>query len=127
MRLQGFQDQTPLTTNPQAGPLFETLAFAEIYKFKQIHGKDWQLYFWRTRAGEEIDFIIQTLSGEVIALDARMRMNPTQAAKLSPGLTKVFPQVKQLILVTFGGEKFQSSPDCMAIPLAGLADFFLTL
>lgn len=33
VRLQGWQERTPLLTSPQAGALFETLVFSEILKF----------------------------------------------------------------------------------------------
>lgn len=33
VRLQGWQEKTPVLTSPQAGALFETLVFAEIIKF----------------------------------------------------------------------------------------------
>ncbi|OGT32051.1 MAG: hypothetical protein A3E87_10930 [Gammaproteobacteria bacterium RIFCSPHIGHO2_12_FULL_35_23] len=41
VRLQGWQDLMPLLTSLQEGPLFETLVFAEIFKFIQNYGKDW--------------------------------------------------------------------------------------
>ena len=122
-RLQGWQDQTPLITSPQAGPLFETLVFAEIFKFIQNYGKDWQVYLWRTKEGEEIDFLIVTNSGDVIALDAKMGMQNVQPAKLPTSFKKIFPKAKQLILVTFGGQKLQLSDECLALPIVGLHDF----
>lgn len=124
-RLQGWQDQGPLMTSPQVGALFETLVFAEIYKFKQNYGKDWQLYFWRTRAGEEVDFVIEAPSSEVVALDAKLSMHQTQPAQLPPGFSKVFPQVKQLVLVTLGGDKLQLSEGCLRVPISQLHDFLL--
>ncbi|MHB8545001.1 MAG: ATP-binding protein, partial [Leptospirales bacterium] len=80
VRLQGWQERTPLLTSLQAGALFETLVFSEILKFVQNYGKDWQIHLWRTREGEEIDFLITTDSGDTIALDARMSLQTTQSA-----------------------------------------------
>ena len=70
VRLQGWQEQTPLLISPQAGALFETLVLAEIVKFIQNYGKDWQVYVWRTKEGEEIDFLIITETGKMISIDA---------------------------------------------------------
>lgn len=124
-RLQGWQEQTPLITSPQAGALFETLVFAEIIKFIQNYGKDWQLYLWRTKEGEEIDFLIVKASGDVIALDAKMSMQSIQPVKILPNFKRLFPQVKQLVLVTFGGRRIQLSEECLAVPIAALHDFLM--
>lgn len=126
-RLQGWQDPTPLITSPQAGPLFETLVFAEVFKFIQNHGKDWQLYLWRTKEGEEIDFLIVTKSGEIIALDAKMSMQNTQPIKLPASFKKLFPQVNHIILITFGGEKIQLSKECLVVPISQLHEFLLAV
>ncbi len=127
VRLQGWQEKTPLLTSPQAGALFETLVFAEIFKFIQNYSKDWQLYLWRTKEGEEIDFLIITETGTVIALDAKMSVQNTQPAKLPRSFKKLFPQVKHLTLITFGGAKLQLSSECRAVPLEMLHDFLQTL
>ncbi|MBN1684139.1 MAG: ATP-binding protein [Gammaproteobacteria bacterium] len=126
-RLQGWQDQVPLITSPQAGPLFETLVFAEIFKFIQNYGKDWQLYLWHTKEGEEIDFLIMTQSGEVIALDAKMSMQSVQPVRLPASFKKTFPQVTKIILVTFGGQKIQLSKECLVIPISQLHEFLLRI
>lgn len=127
VRLQGWQEQIPLLTSPQAGALFETLVFAEIIKFIRNYGKDWQVYFWRTKEGEEIDFLITTPTGAVVALDAKMSMQTTQPVKLPTSFVKLFPQVKQVTLVTFGGQRLQLSDDCTIVPLAELHDFLMDL
>jgi len=127
IRLQGWQDQIPLITSPQAGALFETLVFAEIYKFIQNYAKDWQLNVWRTKEQEEIDFLIITNSGKVIALDAKMSMQNIQPEKLPASFKKMFPQVEHIILVTFGGQRIQLSQECIAVPIGMLHDFLLEI
>lgn len=115
----------PLLTSPQAGALFETLVFAEIFKFIQNYSKDWQLYLWRTKEGEEIDFLIVTKSGKVIALDAKMSMQNVQPVKLPASFKKLFPNVESIILVTFGGEKLRLSKECIVVPIGQLHEFLL--
>jgi hypothetical protein len=123
VRLQGWQEQAPLVTSPQAGALFETLVFSEILKFIYNYGKSWQLYFWRTKEGEEIDFLIITESGEVIALEAKMSTQTVWPVKLPVSFKKLFPRVQQLVLVTFGGSTIQLSSDCLTVPIVELHDF----
>ncbi|MHB1927727.1 MAG: ATP-binding protein [Leptospirillum sp.] len=125
VRLQGWQERTPLLTSPQAGALFETLVFSEILKFIQNYGKDWQIYLWRTREGEEIDFLITTDSGDTIALDAKMSLQTTQAGRLPESFKKLFPHVNQIVLVTFGGHRIRMSRECLAVPVAELHDFLI--
>jgi predicted AAA+ superfamily ATPase len=126
-RLQGWQDPVPLITSPQAGALFETLVFAEIFKFIQNYGKDWQLYFWRTKEGEEIDFLIVTQTNQVIALDAKMSMQNVQPIKLPASFKKLFPQTENIILVTYGGTKIRLSKECLVVPITQLHEFLLEI
>lgn len=122
-RLQGWQDPTPLLISPQAGALFETLVLAEIFKFIKSYGKDWQLYLWRTKEGEEIDFVIVTKAEKVIALDSKMSMQNVQPVKLPASFKKLFPEVKNVILVTFGGKKLALSKECLVVPIGQLHEF----
>ncbi|MHB1287391.1 MAG: ATP-binding protein [Leptospirales bacterium] len=123
VRLQGWQERTPLLTSPQAGALFETLVFSEILKFIQNYGKDWKIHLWRTKEGEEIDFVVIADSGDTIALDAKMSLQATQAIRLPESFKKHFPHVSQIVLVTFGGHRIRLSRECLAVPVAELHDF----
>lgn len=125
VRLQGWQEPGPLLTSPQAGALFETLVFAELMKFIRNYDLDWQLYLWRTKEGEEIDFLIMTASGKILALDAKMSLHSRQAMKLPPTFAALFPQVKQLTIVTFAGQKMALSTECIAVPIDALHDYLL--
>ncbi len=127
VRLMGWQEQHPLMASPQAGALFETLVYSEILKFLQNYGKSWQLYLWRTKEGEEIDFLLITSSGEAVALDAKMSLQSVHPVRIPPGFAKAFPTVRRLILVTFGGQKVQLSRECLAVPVSDLHDFLLTI
>ena len=123
VRLQGWQDKVPLLTSPQAGALFETLVFAEIFKFIQNYQKDWNVYLWRTKEGEEIDFIIETQSQGMLAFDAKMSMQQAIAQKMPSSFKKMFPDTKKLVLVTYGGQVLQLSSECMAVPVTHLHDY----
>ena len=124
-RLQGWQEQLPLLTSPQAGPLFETLVLAEIIKFIQNYNKEWQVYFWRTKEGEEVDFLIVTSSGHVIPLEAKMSMQTTHPIRIPASFKKMFSNIKKIIIITFGGRRIQLSEECECIPIAELHDVLL--
>ena len=125
VRLQGWQEKKPLLTSPQAGALFETLVFSEIVKFIQNYRKDWQVYLWRTKEGEEIDFLIMMESGEILALDAKMSLHTTQASKLPASFARLFPTVQKITLVTFGGHRMHVTRECLAVPVSELHDFLM--
>lgn len=127
-RLQGWQDVFPLFNSMQIGPLFETLVFSEIIKFIRNYQKSWELFFWRTRDGEEIDFIVKTNNGVFHAFEVKLAIqNMPKAIAYPPAYQKQFSPTTPLIVVTFGGESVQLSSQCHIIPIARLHDYLCTL
>ena len=124
-RLQGWMDIQPLLTSPQAGSLFETLVLGEIVKCILNFGKNWKVSFWRTKDGEEVDFIIDNGKGEMLALDAKLSIHGAEPRSLPPAISKTFPSLKQMILVTYDGKKLWLSKNCLQIPLTELTHFLL--
>ena len=122
-RLQGWQEIEPFLKSPQIGHVFETLVFAEIIKFKENYNKDWKISLWRTKEGDEIDFLIENARGECLALDAKLGIHSIKPANLPHAFAKQFPQTKQLILVSFGGKKQQLSNTCLQLPITELAHY----
>jgi predicted AAA+ superfamily ATPase len=57
--LQGWRAVDPLLASPQAGPLFETLVLGELVRVRDHRGQPLSLHFWRTREGEEVDFLVE--------------------------------------------------------------------
>jgi hypothetical protein len=127
VRLQGWQEQAPLLTSPQVGALFETLVLSEIIKFIQNYDKDWQLYLWRTKEGEEIDFLIMTAQGDVFAVDAKMSRQTVEPVNLPSSFKQLFPKTTYITLVTLGGNQLQLSPTCQVVPIDKLHDFLATI
>ncbi len=124
-RLQGRLDSEQLLLSPQAGALFETLVLAEIVKCIQNFGKNWKIHLWRTKEGEEVDFLIENGKGDWLALDAKLSIHGARAVSLPPSLKRTLPQVKQMILVTYDHKKLQLSKDCLQLPIAELTKFLL--
>jgi len=57
------------------GKLFEHLVVLEIKRFMDYRGKNWRLYFWRTKAGHEVDVIIRT-ENTLYAVEIKGGRNP---------------------------------------------------
>jgi predicted AAA+ superfamily ATPase len=122
-RLQGWSDPLPLMSSPQIGGLFETLVLAEIVKFMRNYGKDWELFFARTKDGHEIDFIIKTPRGDTYAFEAKYAIHGvSKAINYPPALMKEFEFKTPLAVVTSGGKKMKLSPHCMVLPITALHD-----
>ena len=127
VRLQGWQDQSPLITSPQIGSLFETLVLAEIVKFIRNYNKDWQLFFWRTKEGEEIDFILKT-NNAVHSFEAKLAIqNISQEVSIPASFQKSFSPQTPLAIVTFGGKKMKLSKNQFILPIADLHDYLSQL
>lgn len=124
-RLQGWSSIQPMMQSPQAGPLFENLVFAEISKLISNFGKSWRMYLWRTREGEEIDFIIVDEKGNTLALDAKLGVQSVKPVSIPPGLHKTLPNIKMVIVVTPAGEKHFLTANCLQLPISKLTDYLL--
>lgn len=127
-RLQGWSEALPLLTSPQIGGLFETLVLAEIVKFMRNYAKDWELFFWRTKDGQEVDFIIQTARGEKYAIEAKYAIHGVSTSvSYPPAYLKQFNPQTPLIVVTSGGNEIQLSPTVKTVPIHLLHDYLLLL
>ena len=89
-RLQGWTSAQPIMTSPQQGHLFENLVFSEIFKLNINYQLGWQIYHWRSRAGEEIDFLIEKSSRELFFLEAKVSPQKIKEISLFPEVKKVF-------------------------------------
>jgi len=125
VRLQGWINQQPLFTSPQMGSIFETLVLSEIVKCIANFGKNWKVALWRTKDGEEVDFIIEKEDGVMLALEAKLSIHGADPISLPPTLSKTLPDLKEIILVTFGGKKHWLSKGCLQVPLDQLTAFLL--
>jgi len=54
---------------PQAGKSFEHFILLELMAYKKLHDQDWDIHYWRTRNGHEVDFI---LGDGKIALEVKL-------------------------------------------------------
>ncbi len=71
-RLQGWTSAEPILTSPQQGHLFENLVFSEIYKTNLNFQLGWKIFHWRSREGEEVDFLIQKDPKSFLFIEAKV-------------------------------------------------------
>lgn len=121
-RLQGWTSPAPILTSPQQGHLFENLVFSEIYKLNINYGLGWQIFHWRSRAGEEIDFVIQKDPASFIFIEAKTSPVMSNQSSRYPEFNKVFHQKQPSLFICHqeGAQILNSN-----IPIAKLKDFLL--
>lgn len=81
--LAGLRDPVHAASGPMGGAIMETAVLSEIVRTLTHRGVDPQIYFWRTAAGAEVDFIVETPSGLVpIEVKLSATPNPSMATSL---------------------------------------------
>jgi uncharacterized protein len=73
--LTGLRDPEHAASGPMGGPILETAVLAEIVKTLTHRGVDPQVYFWRTAAGTEVDFMVET-AGRLVPVEVKLSATP---------------------------------------------------
>jgi len=121
-RLQGWTSAAPILTSPQQGHLFENLVFAEIFKLNINYQLGWQIYHWRSREGEEIDFLIQQDPKTFFFIEAKVSPASPKNLMTLPEVKKVFQKKTPPLFVCHQeGERIFNDN----IPIAFLSQFLL--
>ena len=69
--LGGWRGAAEARLGPMGGALFETHVLAEILKRFSHRARQAQVHFWRTRDGQEVDFLVET-GGKVYPVEAKL-------------------------------------------------------
>jgi hypothetical protein len=117
--LLGISTAEQLRSHPLRGALFESWVAAEVRKWRDNHGLNWRLGFWRDRSGQELDLVLEAAdravgvevkSGATITAD---QLRPLQRwLALDPGARGV---------VIHGGREPQRRSDLTVLPWRHLA------
>lgn len=122
--LQGWRTVEPLLASPQAGPLFETLVLGELVRTRDHLDLPLTLHFWRTKEGEEVDFLVEVHGSahpRWIAIEAKFANQQVEAMVVPPGLARELPDLQELWIVTPGGTETRLSAQSRQIPIRHLA------
>jgi len=74
--LCGLTDPGHALQGPMGGPLFENAVFAEIYRGFVHHAEPPRIYFWRTAAGHEVDFVLD-FGTHLVPVEVKLNATPT--------------------------------------------------
>ncbi len=87
--LLGLHAREPLMQGPMRGPIFETMVVAEWVKAFYNRGERPELYYWRSKAGVEVDLIIDR-NGRLYPIEIKW------TSTVMPGHTENLTKWKEL-------------------------------
>jgi predicted AAA+ superfamily ATPase len=73
--LVGLMNPEHVASGPMSGSIMETIVFLEILKTHYHRGMDPRIYFWRTVAGTEVDFIVD-IGNKLIPIEVKKTSTP---------------------------------------------------
>lgn len=73
--LAGLKDPEHAASGPMGGAILETAVLAEIHRTLTHRGVEPRIFFWRTTAGAEVDFVVETASG-LIPIEVKLSATP---------------------------------------------------
>lgn len=73
--LAGLKDPEHAAAGPLGGAILETAVFSEILKTLFHRGMEPRVYFWRTTAGTEVDFVVETEKG-LVPIEVKLSGSP---------------------------------------------------
>jgi hypothetical protein len=103
--------------SPLGGPLFEGTVLAELIKVQVGQGQEPRVYFWRTAAGMEVDFIVEH-AGRVIPIEAKLSSTPRP--RMADGIeafARDFPESERGFVVHTGDMVLPLGEHALALPM----------
>ena len=76
--LAGLKDPEHAASGPMGGAIMETAVLSEIVRTLTHRGMDPQVFFWRTVAGTEVDFVVET-GGGLVPIEVKLSATPRPA------------------------------------------------
>lgn len=119
--LSGWRQPEHAASGPLGGAIFETAVLAELVKTIMHRGEEPQIYFWRTAAGLEVDFIVAS-GGKLHPLEAKLSATPkpAMAQALYTFQHDFAGQAGPGYLIHPGEISLPVGPNVTALPLAAL-------
>ena len=119
--LSGLRDAEHAAAGPLGGAIFETAVLSQIVRTLAHRGEEPRVYFWRTAAGAEVDFIVET-GGRLVPIEVKLSgtPRPPMAAAIRTFQEDVGAPVGAGYVVHPGDVRLPLGPRVMALPFADL-------
>ena len=106
--LLSIREARQVETHPLRGALFENWVVSELLKARFNHGLPAHLYFWRDRAGHEVDLLMETTNQLIpVEIKSSQTVNADFFKGLEDWLTLAQPRRPRAWLVYGGSEDHQ--------------------
>ena len=119
--LAGLRDPAHAASGPMGGAIMETAVLSEIFKTLTHRGIDPQVYFWRTLAGTEVDFVVEATTG-LVAIEVKLSATPRPA--MAAAIKKFQRDMENVAMHGYvvhpGDIHLPLSPGVTALPFADL-------
>ena len=119
--LAGLKDPEHAAAGPMGGAIFETAVLSEIVRTLTHRGMDPRVYFWRTMAGTEVDFVVETNEG-LVPIEVKLSGTPRPAMAASVRLFQrdLADEATPGYVVHPGDIQLPLGPGVTAMPFADL-------
>ena len=119
--LSGLKDPEHAAAGPMGGAIMETAVLSEILRTLTHRGLEPNVYFWRTAAGTEVDFVVDTGTG-IVPIEVKLSATPN--ARMASSIVRLqtdLPGVVQPGFVVHPGDvRLPIRPGVTALPFASL-------
>jgi uncharacterized protein len=114
--LSGYFQEDDLRKSREFGAYFETLIYHHVRALTRLMTPPGRLYFWRTRAGVEVDFVLE-YGHRLLAIEVKRTEHPGYGdiAGLRAFLQE-YPQASGGLLVHCGRETRRLDENILAVP-----------
>lgn len=115
--LIGVDHWSVMERQGHSGSMVETWIASELLKLMPISGNRLQLYFWRTQAGREVDFLIER-GGKLVAIEVKWahRINESDIINLKRCAEDLKGKLHFSVVLYRGREIVPFTPQIVAIP-----------
>lgn len=119
--LVGLRDPEHAARGPLGGAILETAVLSELIRTFVHRAEEPQVYFWRTAAGVEVDFVIES-GGKVIPIEVKLTATPRPIlAQHIERFRRDFPgQTGPAYVIHAGDVSLPLAPGITALPLCFL-------
>ncbi|HUT33808.1 MAG TPA: ATP-binding protein [Planctomycetota bacterium] len=119
--LAGLKDPDHAMAGPMGGALFENAVLIEVLRALTHRGQEPQVYFWRTAAGVEVDFVVD--AGEtLVPIEVKLSTtpNPAMASGINAFKSDFGDRVAKGYIVHPGDTSLPLGPNTLALPFGTL-------
>lgn len=119
--LVGLRDAGHAADGPLGGAILETAVLAQVTRTVVHRGEEPRVWFWRTAAGTEVDFLVET-EGRLVPLEVKLSATPRpeMAAAIRALRRDLGEVVAEGWVVHPGDVRLPLAPGVAALPFADL-------